>query len=126
MILNADRERYLFTEEDIVVGDVLANDKMAECVTIPQIRHDSDQEGEQSCKEQQWLPREQASYKEKQRQPIPGLTPFEQILIVVGGKEVCNHRHPLPTTRWCNVLNRYRCVLYDCVDNFYTLLSAHT
>jgi len=67
MILNADRKRNLFTKEDIAVVDVLADDKMAERVSIPQIRNNSDQEGEQSRKEQQWLPREQADYKEKQR-----------------------------------------------------------
>ena len=127
MILNADRKRNLFTKEDIAVVDVLADDKMAERVSIPQIRHNSDQEGEQSRKEQQWLPREQADNKEKQRQPIPGLTSFEQIFIVVGGKEVCIDHHNLPSTRrWCNVLNRYWCGLYDIIDNFHTLLPAHT
>src|SRR5438876_7340919 len=125
MILNADRKRNLFTKEDIAVVDVLANDKMAERVTIPQIRHDSDQEGEQSRKEKQWLPREQADHKEKQSQPIPESAPFERIIFEVGGKEVCNHSQILPTTRWCNVLNRYGCVPYNGVDNFHTLLPAH-
>src|SRR6266536_447040 len=118
MILNADRKRNLFTKEDIAVVDVLADDKMAERVSIPQIRHNSDQEGEQSRKEQQWLPREQADNKEKQRQPIPGLTSFEQIFIVVGGKEICIDHHNLPSTRWWRtVLTTYRSASPDLIDN---------
>src|SRR5437588_5426935 len=99
MILNADRKRNLFTKEDIAVIDVLANDKVAQRVAIPQIRHNSDQECEQSREEQQWLLEEQAEHKEKQRQPIPGMASSEQFFIIVDGQEVSIRLHILPATR---------------------------
>ena len=126
MILNADRKRDLFAKDDISVIDVLANDKVAQRVAIPQIRHNSHQDREQSREEKRWLPCEQAEHKEKQRQPIPGLASFEQILIVVDGQEVSIHLHDLPATRWCNFLNRDGCILYESVDNLHTLLPANT
>src|SRR5881398_4085955 len=114
MILNADRKRDLFTKEDIAVIDVLANDKVAQRVAIPQIRHNSDQDREQSREEKRWLACEQAEHKEKQRQPIPGTASFEQFPIIVDGQEVSIHLLKLPATRrWRNFLNRNRCILYD-------------
>src|SRR5437764_2520902 len=135
MILNAHRKRDLFAKEDIAVIDVLANDKVAQRVAIPQIRHNSDQDREQSREEKRWLSCEQAEHKEKQRQPIPGTASFEQFLIIVDGHVILSasegsvsiHLHILPATRrWRNFLNRHRCVLYDSVDNLHILLPANT
>src|SRR5260370_9055276 len=99
MILNAYGKRDFFTKEDIAVIDVLANDEVAERVAIPQVRHNSDQDHEQSREEQQWLPCEQAEHKEKQRQPIPGTASFEHFFIIVDGQEVSIHLLKLPATR---------------------------
>src|SRR5438270_11762805 len=109
MILNADRKRDLFAKDDISVIDVLANDKVAQRVAIPQIRHNSDQDREQSREEKRWLPCEQAEHKEKQRQPIPGTASFEHFFIIVDGQEVSLHLLKLPATRrWHCHPERYR------------------
>src|SRR6266567_4159802 len=127
MILNTHRKRYLFTKENIVMVDLLANDEMAQRVAIPQIRGDGDHEREQGREEKQGLPQQEAHHEQKQDQPIPGTPSSEQILIIVVGKKVCIHFHTLPAPGWrCNLLNRYGRVLYKSGDNLHTLLPAHT
>src|SRR5437667_8926848 len=50
----------------------------------------------------------------------------QHILIVVDGKKVCIYLHTLPATGGrCNLLNGYRCILYNTLDNLCALLAAH-
>src|SRR5438105_4305594 len=50
----------------------------------------------------------------------------QHILIVVDGKKVCIYLHTLPATGGrCNLLNGYRCILYNTLDNLHALLAAH-